>query len=140
MAIRLVLIVALAALSGACGSQASPATRATDMIIWRTVGSWSGQGNAQTESFIGDTASFRVDWQTKNEQPSGAGAFRLALHSAVSGRELLVAVDEHGIGEGTSYMTEDPRPFHVVVESANLDWSFTVQEAFAGAVSTPSRR
>jgi hypothetical protein len=41
-------------------------------------------------------------------------------------------VDEKGLGEGTAYTAEDPRVFYVLVESANLDWSFTVEEALFG--------
>jgi len=41
-------------------------------------------------------------------------------------------VDEKGVGEGTAYAADDPRVFQFSVESANLDWSFTVEEALFG--------
>ena len=96
------------------------------------VGSWSGRGNLQTESFVGLTGSLRMHWQTKNESPKGKGSFRLILHSAVSGRELQEPVDHQGVGEGTEYVAEDPRVFFMSAESSNLDWSFSVEEAVFG--------
>ena len=110
-------------------------------MIWKNLGEWSGRGNAQTESFVGLTGSLRMHWRTKNEAPKGAGTFRLILQSAISGRALQEPVDEKGFGEGTAYTAEDPRVFYMTVESANLDWSFTVEEALfgrpAGNPSTP---
>jgi hypothetical protein len=73
-----------------------------------------------------------MHWRTKNEVPQGAGTFRLILHSAISGRDLQELVDEKGPGEGTAYAADDPRVFYITVESANLDWSFTVEEALFG--------
>jgi len=54
------------------------------------------------------------------------------LHSAISGRVLQEPVDETGPGEGTAYAADDPRAFYISVESANLDWSVTVEEALFG--------
>ena len=45
---------------------------------------------------------------------------------------LQEPVDETGPGEGTAYVADDPRVFHILVESSNLDWSFTVEEAVFG--------
>jgi hypothetical protein len=102
-------------------------------VIWKNLGAWSGRGNAQTESFLGLTGALRMHWQTKNEAPRGMGTFRLILQSAISGRALQEPVDEKGLGEGTAYVAEDPRVFYMSVESANLDWSFTVEEALFGS-------
>ena len=104
-----------------------------DVVIWKNLGEWSGRGNTQTESFVGLTGSLRMHWRTKNEVAKGAGTFRLILHSAISGRALQEPVDEKGLGEGTAYTAEDPRVFYMTVESANLDWSFTVEEAIFGS-------
>ena len=115
-----------------CGSPPPDTIKAKakqDAPVWRTLGSWSGHGNTQTESFSSDTGALRVRWETTDEQPPDAGTFRLIVNSAISGRSLLVAVDRRGVGRDTSYVTEDPRVFYLVVESANLQWSFTVEEA-----------
>ncbi len=69
----------------------------------------------------------RIQWEAK---PAGAasGAFKLTIHSAISGRPLFVALDQKGPGKGTAFVGEDPRVFFAVIDSQDLDWSFTVQE------------
>ena len=121
-----------ALLAFACvGPAPRPAPK--EVVLWKTLGEWSGRGNAQTESFIGLTGSLRVDWRTKNEAPAGTGMFRVILQSAVSGRDLQEAVTTTGTGEGTVYVADDPRLFQISVKSANVDWSFTVAEALFGS-------
>jgi hypothetical protein len=126
------LAVAAALLTAACGAPA-PKPVQEQVVAWKNLGEWSGRGNSQTESFIGLTGSLRMRWRTKNEAPAGSGTFRLTLQSAISGRPLQETVDQKGPGEGTAYAAEDPRAFYVLVESANLDWSFTVDEAIFGS-------
>ena len=104
-----------------------------EVVVWKSLGEWSGRGNAQTESFIGLTGALRMHWRTKNEAPKGAGTFTLILQSAISGRDLQQPVDEKGLGEGTAYTADDPRAFQITVQSANLDWTFTVEEAVFGS-------
>jgi len=133
----LAMPVAAALLASACGT-AAPEPAPEEVVIWKNLGEWSGRGNAQTESFIGLTGALRMHWRTKNEAPQGAGTFRLLLQSAISGRVLQETVDEKGPGEGTAYLAEDPRAFYVSVESANLDWTFTVEEAIFGSRTEPS--
>jgi hypothetical protein len=124
--------VVVALVTVACG--APPPTPPQEQVVaWKNLGEWSGRGNSQTESFIGLTGALRMHWQTKNEAPHGAGTFRLILQSAISGRDLHETVDAAGPGEGTAYVAEDPRAFQISVESANLDWSFTVEEAIFGS-------
>jgi hypothetical protein len=90
----------------------------------------------QTESFIVEGSIVRVRWQTRNDTSAGTGAFRLTFHSAVSGRELGVAADHRGAGEGESYIPEEPRPAYFLVESEGLNWSFSAEEGQAGTVTT----
>jgi len=124
--------VAAALLASACGAPpAKPVAK--EIVVWKSLGAWSGRGNTQTESFIGLTGALRMHWQTTNETPKGAGTFKLILQSAISGRPLQETVDEKGVGEGTVYAADDPRLFFFLVESANLDWSFTVEEAIFGS-------
>ena len=99
-------------------------------VAWHRLGSWSGVGSLQTESFE-SAGSLRVQWKTTNEAPAGSGTFRLAFHSSISGRELQLAVDRKGTGADTAYVQQDPHVFFAKVESANLEWSFTVDEAVA---------
>jgi hypothetical protein len=127
---RRLLLVALVAAS--CG-EPPPAHLPT--VVWRKLGSWSGRGPMQTEPFISDTGSLRLRWETRNETAPGAGTFRVTLHSDVSGRPLLVAVDTRGEGHDTAYVTEDPRSFFLAVESAYLDWSVAAEEGIAATVA-----
>jgi hypothetical protein len=126
-----------------CGPRSSPADK-KEGVFWRRLGSWSGHGNAQTDSFTSDSGSLRVRWEARpgipgnNAAPAGPGTFRVTAQSAISGRPLKVAVDQRGAGRGTSYVDADPHVFYMVVESANLDWSLTVEEAFEGTASTGS--
>jgi hypothetical protein len=133
------LPVAAALLASACGPP-PPRPVPKEVVVWKNLGEWSGRGNAQTESFIGLTGSLRMHWRTKNETQEGAGTFRLILQSAISGRPLQETVDQKGVGEGTAYAADDPRMFFMSVESANLDWSFTVEEALFGNPAAPGRR
>lgn len=133
--------MAVAVLAIACGPRSRPVDT-KEGVFWRPLGSWSGHGNLQTESFTSDSGSLRVRWEThpgnpgNNAAPQGIGAFRVTAQSAISGRPLKVAVEQRGVGRGTSFVDADPHVFYMVVESANLDWSFTVEEAFSGTAST----
>lgn len=109
----------------ACRNHAPPARRET--VIWKNVGSWSSRGSSQTESFACDTGMLRVHWETRNPR-GGARTFRVTVHSAVSGRPLVVAVDHQGVGRDTVYVNEDPREFYLVVDASGLDWTVAVDE------------
>ena len=132
-------IVAAGLLTAACGSQARPAAETPKQVIaWKAVGSWSGRGNTQTESFTSGSGALRIKWTTLANQPPGAaGAFRVTAHSAISGRPLEQAVDHHGAGSGIAYVNQDPHVFYLVVESDHLSWTVAVEEAIAGTVTSP---
>jgi hypothetical protein len=108
------------------------AAQGSTAIGWRKLGSWSGRGSEQTESFLVESSVVRVRWETRNEPSAGKGTFRLTFHSAVSGRELAVAADHRGSGRGEFYIPEEPRPAYFIVESEDLDWSFSVEEGVRG--------
>jgi hypothetical protein len=115
-------------LLAAAGCQSPKPAAREPQVAWHRLGSWSGVGNVQTESFESGSGSLRVQWKTVNEAAPGTGTFRLAFHSSISGRELQVAVDRKGTGADTAYVQQDPHVFFAKVESANLEWSFTVDE------------
>ena len=127
----LALTLASATLVGACGTP-PPEPAHEEVVAWKQLGTWSGRGNAQTESFVGLTGSLRLRWRATNEDPKTRGRFKLILQSAISGRDLQEPVDHEGPGEGTAYAADDPRAFQISVASADLDWSFTVEEAAFG--------
>ena len=125
----MVAAVGIAWLVAACAPAEKPVAAAVEnQIAWRSVGSWSGRGNAQTESFPGETGIFRVHWETSREDPGGQGVFRLTIHSAISGRPLATAADQRGAGKGVFYVNETPRTFHAMVESGNIDWTVRIEE------------
>jgi hypothetical protein len=127
-------IALLLFLTTACSRQSSPVEKVDKKqeVFWRPLGTWSGRGSTQTPSFTSDSGSLRVRWATRNEAPDGAGTFRLTAQSAISGRPVKVAVDARGSGQGMAYVNDDPHVFYMLVESANLDWSFSVDEGFTG--------
>ena len=132
------IMAVLGCLAGACGGT-PPEPLRKEVVVWKTLGTWSGRGNSQTESFIGLTGALRMNWRTHNETPAGAGWFRLTLQSAISGRDLQEVVDEKGQSDGTAYVADDPRVFQISVDSANVDWSFSVEEAVFGVEVKPGR-
>jgi hypothetical protein len=133
---RVVLVgmFAAALASSACGPRANQAPPAERSVAWRRLGSWSGRGSLQTESFTSDTGTLRVRWDTTSASgqgtaPATAGSFRLEARSAISGRLLQEVVDHSGAGGGVGYVQQDPHVFYIVVESTQLNWEFTVEEA-----------
>lgn len=101
--------------------------------MWRQVGAWSGHANSQTETFTSDTGGFRVHWETRNETRPGEGRLKVVFRSGDSGREIVDAVDAHGIGRDTVEVSaERPRWYYLTIESANVDWSVSVDEQIRG--------
>lgn len=129
---RCAILACVALAAASCRSRADqPAKPAQTTVVWRNIGSWSGHGNRQTESFTSETGTLRVRWEATREAVTGSGAFRLTAHSAISGRSLQEIVDQPGGGRGEAYVQQDPHVFYVVVESDRVNWSFTVEEALA---------
>ena len=106
-----------------------PKPPAARNVVWHKLGSWSGHGSRQTESFTSDTGALRIQWETTHESAPGQGRFHLSAHSAISGRILQEVVDTKGAGSGTGYVQQDPHVFYMVIDSDGLDWAFTVDEA-----------
>jgi len=129
--------LALALLSAAA-CQRPPEQHREPEVVWRRLGSWSGNGNTQTESFIFESGALRVRWETRNERSGHVGTFKLVLQSAVSGRQLAVAADQRGVGKGESFVSEPPHQAYVLIESTDVDWSFTVDEGVIGTTPGPS--
>ena len=95
--------------------------------VTRQAGAWQGTGDS-TIGFVSDSGRFRIDWQTRNETPAGAGTFRLTVHSAVSGRPIEVIADHRGNGQGSAEFADAPRVYNFMVESTHVEWSFIVHE------------
>jgi hypothetical protein len=110
-------------LLAACRSQPE---RADELTVWQPRGKWTGHADQQTDPFISTTGVLRLTWEARSD--AADGRFRIILHSDVSGRPLLTAVDRRGPGKDVTYVTEDPRSFFLVIESEDLDWAVEVAE------------
>ena len=80
------------------------------------------------ESFPSDSGMLRISWKADAITPAAPGGFRVIVHSAISGRPIVVAVDEKGAGSGTAFVGDEPRMYFISIESQGLDWSLTVEE------------
>jgi hypothetical protein len=124
---RLTLLITLLLVSACRSEPARPQTQ--EAVVWRQLGSWSGRGDKQTETFTSDTGGFRVHWETNREAPPDAGRLRVVFRSGDSGREIIEAIDARGAGRGTEEVAaERPRWYFLTIESANVDWTVTVDE------------
>jgi hypothetical protein len=136
---RVCVILVIGLTAAACrrpaADQPPPATQ--QVVAWRAVGSWSGHGDKQTGSFTSESGAFRVRWMTSaaGRSPGNGGTFRVTAHSAISGRLLEQVVDHMGAGSGLGYVNQNPNVFYLMVESDQLDWTLSVEEAIAGTTS-----
>ncbi len=135
---RKIFLLAAALLACGCRSDHPPA--ATQLVQkWRPLGSWSGHGDTQTESFEIGYTEVRLRWVTRNESRPGAGKFHVTVHSSVSGRELADAINRQGTDHGTAYVGVDPHYSYLLIESANLDWWITVEEPYVVDPKEPEK-
>lgn len=123
------IVLTSLALATGC-STPTPPPAPGHVATMRPLGTFSGRGD-RTIGVVSESGWLRVTWETRNEDAAGDGRFRLALHSGVSGRPIELITDERGPGRGTREVTDDPRPYNLMVESANLEWSFSVEEVVA---------
>jgi hypothetical protein len=114
------------ALLTACRSQP---LKTEDVTVWQSRGAWSGRGSQQTDPFISNTGVLRLTWEARGESKT---PFKILIHSDVSGRPLLTAVDRVGAGKDVTYVREDPRSFFLAIESTDLEWTVEVSEAMTG--------
>ena len=121
----------LAGLLSACADSApSRVTEAQqDQVVWQQVRTWSGNGDAQLDSFTSDTGALRLEWEaTAKTEAAAARNFSIAIHSSISGRPLTVPIDHRGSGNGSVFVSEEPRVFFMVVTGQDFDWKVTVSE------------
>jgi len=135
------LVAVLLLVCVACDTRTAPRDPASkDVTIWRPMGTWSGRGNVQTGSFTVETGALRLRWETRNESTPGAGKFRVSLHSAISGRPLQLIVDHAGVGSSIAYLEDDPRVSYLVIESQDIDWVATLEEAVSATARVAQPR
>ncbi len=135
--VRVLALLSATMLSPACRSPSGPPPRQL-VSVTRPIGAWQGQGNRTIGDVTIDSGRFRVSWETRDEHPPGSGTFRLTVRSPVSGRPLQVMADHQGAGSGSAHFEDDRRTYDFTVESANLEWSFTVEELIGVDANAPS--
>ncbi len=112
----------------AAGSSADAAAQSAADLRWHPLGSWTGSGGRQTESFDVRTGTLKLVWELSNESAPGAGTFRVELYSAISGRPLQTIVDTVGLGVDSAYVADEPRVSYLVIESEGVDWRVRLEE------------
>ena len=124
-------LVLVALLLLACESrQEEPAPPvAAASTLWRALGNWSGSGDRQTESFDVTTGSLRLTWEALQEGAPDTAHFRVSLYSAISGRPLQTIVDTQEAGADTVDLAANPRVAYLLIESEQIHWRVTLQEA-----------
>jgi hypothetical protein len=129
-----VALASLGAVLGACDDAPLPETARTEPVglAWHSLGTWSGRGDRQTESFDVTTGALRLSWSATNESRPGAGSVRVTLHSSISGRPLQTILDTPGVGEGSVEIGDEPRVAYLQIESSEIDWSVRLEEAVRG--------
>jgi len=86
----LVSMFAAALAAGSCGPRANPQpARSEPTVAWHRLGSWSGRGSLQTESFTSDTGTLRVSWETT----SADGPVAIPLFGASALLSVLTSAD-----------------------------------------------
>ena len=127
---RLVAIAVIALWAVSCTAAPAPAERVT---TWRSLGSWSGRGNQQLETFAIQGGPMRLHWETTNESAAGKGFFKVRLQSGDSGRILAEPIDVRGVGRDTANLVVEHHRIYLTIESADVDWSIRVEEAVTRA-------
>ena len=113
--------------------QTIPPAVGEPVLLWRTVGTWSGRSGLQTESFLSDTGLFKVHWESRPAASAPPAHLKVVLHSAVSGRSLVTVVERDGEGQGEATVNEDPREFFLVVEAEGTNWTVRLEEGVRAA-------
>lgn len=134
---RLIVAAALLAIAStglACRrdtAATSPGPAAPADLEWRLVGTWSGTGPRQTESFEVSQFAMRLRWQVVRTTAPGPARFEVTLHSAVSGRPLQALVDASRVESGEVLVADDLRPAHFVVDAEHVEWRMTLEQPYA---------
>ena len=122
------IALVFAFVSTGCEYKPPPAEKNVE-VRWKEVGTWSGHGNQQLETFPIEHFTWRVRWETKNESPPGSGRFHVTANSGDSGRILAEVADVQGVDKDVTYITELPHRYYFVITSTGVDWTLTAEEA-----------
>jgi hypothetical protein len=124
-------LLVVPALGTGCAAPPARAEQAPgNDTAWRTLGTWTGNGSRQTESFDVVSGAMRLRWQTAASAAtaSDSGRFKVTLYSAISGRPLQEVVDQDGPGSGTAHISDDPRVSYLVIDAVGVEWTAALDE------------
>lgn len=130
-AIVVVPLLGLTASAVGCAAPPARAAQAPLATVWRTLGTWSGNGSRQTESFDVTTGALRLRWETRADGTVAQARFRVWLYSAISGRPLQLVVEADRPGAGTAHVADDPRVSYLVVEAEGVSWTTALDEGLS---------
>jgi hypothetical protein len=108
-------------------------------VTWRALGSWRGQGNRQLETFPIQGGTLRLHWDATSPPGRSDGWLKVRVQSGDSGRVLAEPIDVRGAGRDTVSFSLEHHRVYLTVESANLDWSISAEEATAPRPLTTPR-
>ena len=126
--IAALLILCVTSCSSGTSSQPATTPPKDDPRIWRQVGTWSGHGSQQLDTFPIERLTWRVRWETRHETSPGTGRLLVTANSGDSGRVIFDVLDVKGVGKDIEYFTELPRRYYFVVTSSNIEWTLIAEE------------
>jgi len=127
------LVAVLTLIAAACDDPPEAETPPPVAAVrWHPLGTWTGSGDQQTESFDVTSGTLKLAWETSNERAPGAGRLRVSLYSSISGRPLQTIVDTTGMGTDSAYVADEPRVSYLLIESDGVDWRLRLEEAVRG--------
>lgn len=99
---------------------------------WTPVTSWAGSGMKETEMFPIASREWRIKWRS-SIRSSGSGVLQVYVYSE-DGRLVSLAANQEateatGSDEsGDSYVRSGPGRHYLMINSANVDWSVSVED------------
>jgi len=75
---------------------------------------------------------FRVRWEDHERNQAWRRHAQVVFRSGDSGRPIIEAVDVTGLGHDAVEVADNVRWYYLAIESANVDWTVTVDERFRG--------
>jgi len=94
---------------------------------WANVRTWRGSGIKQTESFVISSRKWRISWSTGNEPSPDVGVLQVFVFNE-AGDVVSLAGNKRGPGSDVSYVYGTPGEYHLMINSANIDWTVEVEE------------
>lgn len=106
---------------------APPPTAPAHVPTWHQLAEWKGSGMKETEGFTTTVREWRITWSTSNEPFAGAGIFQIFVHKD-TGEMVSLAANVQGAKSDTSIVRAPAGRYYLKINSANVDWSVTLEE------------